>query len=235
MSAKEYQRIEVITGVALAPALVDGSKAADHRGEFRTGRDGVFGRPAQWRGAQSSLPMAPAVERGRYGSRGFGRTRGRQFGTPASSGAGARTGTPAWPQDHGVRDPPGSVRQFSGKQTALRGRSRLRREVCGEADRRGARCSNVPTSLIGTTEEPRCGALTARPMTKTCCRSSAASSTSGRHMALPPHHGAGEPGTSPDWDDPLSTANGCTGLCSRPRCSWSAILADASGAFMTAR
>ena len=46
-------------------------------------------------------------------------TRGRQFGTPASSGAGARTGTPAWPQDHGERDPPGSARQVASKKTDL--------------------------------------------------------------------------------------------------------------------
>lgn len=69
LMSEDYQRIEVITGVARRRHW---STEADRRGEFRAGRDGVICCPAQRCGVQSSLPLAPSVERGRCGSSEFG-------------------------------------------------------------------------------------------------------------------------------------------------------------------
>lgn len=68
--SEDYQRIEVITGVARGRHWSTEAKLRIIEESFEPGE--TVSSVAR-RSAQSSLPAAPSVERGRRGSRGFGR------------------------------------------------------------------------------------------------------------------------------------------------------------------
>ena len=196
--SEEYQRIEVITGVARRRHWSTEAKLRIIEESFEPGetvssvarRNGVAPNLLyRWRRLLSEEVRQPWYWTNPWSAV-------RNSGVFRS---GCAHPPPAWPQDHGERDPPGSARQVASKKTdlaaalACEGRFAVKRiaEVLGVSRSNLADRHNRGTRPRGAYRKADDEDLL--PLIRPPLRRRAAD------IWLPPHHGAGEPGTSPDW------------------------------------